>query len=104
VMTGYALALVIAWGVESGWEPVRHLLPSLARGLAAAAAAVAIAYPLVQAMLGSGGISLLRASTAALIGGLTAVAAFLGVSYLLRSPELAELRRRRRPGPGPSVS
>ncbi len=103
VMTAYAIALLIAWGVDSGWGPVRQLLPAVARGLAAGAAAVLIGYPLVEALLGAGGVTLLRALLVGLVGGLTAVAAFLVVSYLLRSPELGELRRRRRGGPDPSV-
>ncbi len=103
VMTAYALALLVAWGVDSGWAPVRQLLPSVARGLGAAAAAVLVGYPLVEALLGSGEVTLPRALLVGLVGGITVVAAFLVVSYLLRSPELAELKRRRRGGPDPSV-
>jgi putative peptidoglycan lipid II flippase len=94
VLTAYALALLVAWGLDAGWAPVRLLVPSLLRGLAAAAVAVLIAYPLVTALFGNGDISPLGGLWVALVGGLTTLAAFLGVSYLLKAPELAELRRR----------
>jgi len=94
VMSAYALALLVAWGLDSGWAPVRLLLPSLLRGLVAAGAAGVIAYPLVQALFGDGDLSIIGGLAAAALGALTTVAAFLGVSYLLRSPELTELRRR----------
>ena len=94
VMTVYALALLVAWGRDSGWAPVRLLLPSLLRGLISAGVAGLIAYPLVQAMFGDGEMSIIAGLAAAAVGAVTTVAAFLGVSYLLRAPELNELRRR----------
>jgi putative peptidoglycan lipid II flippase len=94
VMSAYALALLVAWGRDSGWEPVRLLVPSLLRGLLAAAVAALITYPLVQALFGDGELSLIRGLASTGVGGLTVGAAFLGVSYLLRAPELSELRRR----------
>lgn len=100
VMTAYAAALLVAMGVDSGWEPVRRLLPSIGRAVVAGAAAILVSYPLVQAMLGEGPVSLFRGLVVAAIGGLTTLAGFLGVAYLLKSPELGELRRRRRAGPG----
>jgi hypothetical protein len=53
-----------------------------------------IAYPLVQAMFGATDLSIVGGLIAALVGALTTVAAFLGVSLLLRAPELTELRGR----------
>jgi peptidoglycan biosynthesis protein MviN/MurJ (putative lipid II flippase) len=94
VMTAYALGLLVAWGFDSGWAPVRLLIPSLLRGLIAAAIAALIAYPLVQAMFGATDLSIVGGLIAALVGALTTVAAFLGVSLLLRAPELTELRGR----------
>jgi putative peptidoglycan lipid II flippase len=94
VMSVYALALLVAWGLDSGWEPVRLLLPSLFRGLLAAGVAVLVAYPLVQALFDDGDLSVIEGLGAAALGGLTAVAAFLAVSYVLRAPELSELRRK----------
>ena len=94
VMTAYALGLLVAWGFDSGWAPVRLLIPSLLRGLIAAAIAALIAYPLVQAMFGETDLSIVGGLIAALVGALTTVAAFLGVSLLLRAPELTELRGR----------
>jgi putative peptidoglycan lipid II flippase len=96
VMSGYALALLVALGVDSGWAPVRLLLPSLLRGLVAAGSAALVAYPLVGVMFGDGDLSIAAGLAAAAIGALTTLAAFLAVSYLLRAPELDELRRRRR--------
>ena len=95
VMTGYALGMLVAWGFDSGWEPVRRLLPSLARGLAAAVASVLVALPLVNAFFGESDVNVWSGLGAVVIGGLTALAVFLGVSYLLRSPELRQLTRRR---------
>ena len=40
------------------------------------------------------GLSVLEGLAAAALGGLTTVAAFLGVAYLLRAPELRDLLRR----------
>jgi putative peptidoglycan lipid II flippase len=95
VMTAYAIALLVAWGLDAGWAPVRLLLPSLLRGVVAAGAAALVAYPLVQALFGDGDLSIIGGLAAAALGGLTTLAAFLGVSYLLKAPELGELRRKR---------
>ena len=95
VMTGYALGLMLAWGRDSGWEPVRRLAPSLARGLVSAGAAAAVGWPLVNALSGDGVLTVWAGLGVGLVGGLTALAAFLLVAYLLRSPELARLGRSR---------
>ena len=94
VITGYALAMLVAWGFDSGWAAVRRLAPSLLRGLVAAAAAIAVALPLTNALFGSGDLAFWGGLGAALVGGVTALATFLVVAYVLRSPELKELRRR----------
>lgn len=96
VMTGYALAMLAAWGTDSGWEPVRRLLPSFGRGLLAAGVAAAVALPLTNAIFGDGDLTVLQGLGSAAVGGLTALAAFLVVAYLLRSPELRDLAPRRR--------
>ncbi len=94
VMTAYALALLVAWGLDSGWSPVRSLVPSILRGLIAAAVAAVVAYPIVSSMFGGENLDLWEAIAAAAVGGLTTIAVFLGVSYLLRAPELRDLMRR----------
>jgi putative peptidoglycan lipid II flippase len=94
VMTGYAIALLVAWGLDAGWEPVRALVPSLLRGLTAAAVAALLASPLVGVLFDEEGMTLLQGLAAAALGGLTTVSAFLAVSYLLRAPELRDLLRR----------
>lgn len=94
VMTAYAVALLVAWGLDAGWAPVQALVPSLLRGLVAAGLAALLAYPLVRAIFHNGDLSLLQGLGAAVLGGLTTVAVFLGVSYLLRAPELRDLLRR----------
>lgn len=96
IMTAYALAMLAAWGFDSGWEPVRRILPSLGRGLIAAAVGAGVAWPLVNALFGDGGLSVAGGLAAAAVGGLTALAGFLVVAYLLRSPELRDLLARRR--------
>ncbi len=94
IITGYALALLVAWGFDSGWAAVRQLAPSLLRGLFAAAVAAAVALPLTNALFGGDDLSFWGGLGSAVVGGVTAVAAFLVVAYALRSPELRELRRR----------
>ncbi len=96
VMTAYALALVAAWGRDSGWSPVRKLLPSFARGVVSAAVAALVAAPLVNRLFDQGDLTVLGSLGAAAIGGITALAAFILVAYLLRAPELKELLARRR--------
>ncbi len=95
VITAYAIALLVAWGIDSGWGAVRLLLPTLLRSVSAAGVAALVGYPLVNALFGGGDLSIIGGLAAAALGGLTTLAAFLGVSYLLRAPELGELRRRR---------
>ena len=94
VITGYALAMLVAWGFDSGWLAVRQLAPSLLRGLFAAAVAAGIALSLLDAVFGSAELTFWGELGAALVGGFTALATFLVVAYALRSPELRELRRR----------
>jgi putative peptidoglycan lipid II flippase len=94
VMTAYAIALLVAWGLDSGWAAVRALVPSILRGLAAAAVAALAAYPLVTALFDESDLSLFEGLAAAVVGGLTVVAVYLGVSALLRAPELRDLLRR----------
>ena len=93
IITGYALAMLMAWGFDSGWAAVRRLVPSLVRGLLAATAAAAVTLPLTNALFGGDDLTFWAGLGSAVVGGLTALAAFAGVAYLLRSPELRELRR-----------
>ena len=94
VMSGYALAMAAAWGVDSGWKAVGELVPSLLRGAVAALAAALAAAPLVNALAPAGVLTAARGLAALLAGGVTAVAVFAGISYLLRSPELGAILRR----------
>ncbi|HLE95518.1 MAG TPA: lipid II flippase MurJ, partial [Acidimicrobiia bacterium] len=94
VMSGYALALLAAWGSDSGWPAVREVGISLLRGLVAAGAAVLLARPVVNAVFSEGELTILGGLGAAALGGLTALAGFLVVSYLLRAPELKKIMRR----------
>lgn len=96
VMTGYAVGMTIAWGRDSGWSAVRDLLPSLVRGVIAAGVAGLAGWPVVSGLFGQGKLNILAGIGSVGLGGLTVVAAFLAVSYLLRSPELTELTRRAR--------
>ncbi len=94
VISGYAAGLVIAWGRDSGWRWARQLLPSLARGLAAALLAALAGWAVVNRLFDGGDPTILAGVGASLIGGMTVLAAFLVVSYLLRAPELVEVARR----------
>jgi putative peptidoglycan lipid II flippase len=93
VMTAYAVALLVAWGLDSGWAPVKALVPSILRGLAAAGVAILAAYPLVTSLFDDD-MTLFEGLLALVVGGLTAGALFLGTSALLRAPELRDLLRR----------
>ncbi len=94
VMTGYAAGMAIAWARDSGWDAVRALLPSLARGLVAAVVAGLAGWPVVSGLLGNGELTVLAGVGSAALGGITVIAAFLGASYFLRSPELSDITRR----------
>lgn len=93
-ISGYAIGMLIAWGADSGWRFVRDVAPSLLRGATAATVAGLVAWPLVASLSGEGDLSVWAGLGSALVGGLTVVAAFLGVSYVLRAPELREIARR----------
>jgi putative peptidoglycan lipid II flippase len=95
VMTGYAIGLLVAWGRDSGWSAVRRSLPSLGRSTLAAGVAAAATLPLVDALFGIGPVTVWGGIAAVLLGGLTVLAIFLGMAFLLRSPELEELASRR---------
>jgi hypothetical protein len=53
-----------------------------------------MAYPLVRVLFDEEGLSLVEGLAATALGGLTTLAAFLGMAYLLRAPELRDLLRR----------
>jgi putative peptidoglycan lipid II flippase len=91
VMIGYALGLLVAWGYDSGWEAVRRLAPAFIRSMISAAVAGGMGLLVADAILGDGVITVGSALAAGAVGGLTTLAAFLGVSTLLRSPEMAEV-------------
>ncbi len=94
VMTAYALGLLVAWGFDSGWEPVRRLAPAFLRALVSAGVAAAAGWAVADAISGEGAIRLLTALFEALVAGSVTVAVFLGTSWLMRSPEMREVIRR----------
>ncbi len=94
IISGYAIGLAVAWGLDSGWTWARQLLPSLTRGIVAAVAAGLVARPLVGVLFGDGELTTLSGLGSAVVGGLTVVAAFMAVSLLLRSPELRDIAGR----------
>lgn len=91
VMSAYALAMLVAWGFDSGWAAVGSLAPAFGRGLLAAGVAAVVASPLVSALIGDGPITVWSGLGVGLVGGVTTLAAFLGVSLLIRSPEIREV-------------
>lgn len=95
VMIGYALGMLLAWGRDSGWAAVRRLAPAFLRSMVSAAVAGTLGVLVVNALLGDASVTVLSALWVGAVGGLTALAAFLGVSALLRSPEMTEVLRRR---------
>lgn len=93
IMNGYALGMLVAWGYDSGWEAVRRLLPAFVRGLAAAAIAAAAGWAVVNGLFQPDS-SVGDAIGIAALGGAIAMLLFVGVSRMLRSPELSEVLRR----------
>ena len=94
VMIGYALGLLVAWGYDSGWAPVRRLAPVFIRSMLSAGAAAGLGLVVANAMMGEGTLTILSGLAVAVVAGLTTLAAFLGTSALLRAPEMGEVLRR----------
>lgn len=94
VMIAYALGMLIAWGYDSGWAAVGRLAPVFARSMISAGVAAALGLLLVNALLGDQPITVGSGFVVALSGGITALAIFLGVSALMRAPEMSEALRR----------
>lgn len=99
VMTGYAFGLLVAWGSDAGWEGVRRIAPSFARGLLAAGIAAAIGFPLVRAVMPEANPGFVVTAGVAMLGAVTTMAAFLMIAWILRAPELSALRNRGRATP-----
>jgi putative peptidoglycan lipid II flippase len=95
IMVAYSLGMLAAWGYDSGWGPVRRLLPAFLRGMLSAALAAAVGLFVVNAISGDGAMTVLGGLGVSLVGGLTTLAAFLGLSALFRSPEMGEILARR---------
>lgn len=91
IMVAYSLGMLVAWGYDSGWEPVRRLLPALTRGMLSAVIAAAMGLLVVNALLGEETMTVLAGIGIGLLGGLTTLAAYLGISALVRSPEMGEV-------------
>lgn len=64
------------------------------RAMVAAGVAAILGWLVADAMIGDDPITVLSGLGVALVAGLTTLAAFLGVSRLLRSPEMAEVLSR----------
>ena len=94
-ITLYAIAMVLAWGIDSGWAPIKSMTPSVLRGLAAAVAAAAPALPLTNAMFNAEDPGFWGGMAALAVGAVTVVTAFIGIALLLGSPEISELKTRR---------
>jgi hypothetical protein len=93
-MIGYALGLLVAWGYDSGWEPVRRLAPSFLRSMTSAAVAGGVGWVLGNAIVGEGPVSILDGLLVMVVAGATTLALFLGISRLLGSTELREVLSR----------
>jgi putative peptidoglycan lipid II flippase len=94
VMIGYALGLLVAWGYDSGWAPVRRLAPVFFRSMLSAGAAAGLGLLVANAMMGESTLTILSGLAVAVVAGVTTLAAFLGSSALLRAPEMGEVLRR----------
>lgn len=94
VMVGYALGLLAAWGFDSGWPAVGRLAPAFLRSMIAAGVAAGLGWLVADALMSPGPLSIGAALVTSLVAGAATLAAFLGVSALLRSPEMREVLRR----------
>jgi putative peptidoglycan lipid II flippase len=94
VMIGYAVGMLVAWGYDSGWAPVRQLAPAFLRSMLSAAVAAGLGWVVVDAMIGDGELSILSGFGIAVVAGIITLAAFIGMSALLRAPEMGEVLRR----------
>ena len=94
-ISAYAIGMTVAWGRDSGWSWVKQLAPSIGRGTVAAVVAGLAGWPVVGALFGEGETTVGSGLGSVFVGGLTVLAAFLVVSYLLKSPELSDMTRRR---------
>lgn len=94
VMTAYALGLLVAWGFDSGWAPVRRLAPAFLRSIVSAGVAAAVGWVVVDAIGVGDTITLLRALVVTTVAGAITLTVFLGTSWVLRSPEMREVLRR----------
>jgi putative peptidoglycan lipid II flippase len=94
IMYGYALGLAVAWGRDSGWGAVRSVAASLGRALLAGGAAILAGWLVVEAVTGDDPLTVLSSLGVGVVGGLTALAAFLLVAALIRAPELREVLSR----------
>ena len=56
---------------------------------------MAAGLPLIKGLFGNGELQIFQGLGAVAAGGVTAVATFLAVSYLLRAPELRDLTTRK---------
>ncbi len=94
VMIAYALGLLVAWGYDSGWGPVKRLTPAFLRAMLSAAVAAGLGLLVANAMMGEDPPTVVSSIGVSLVAGLTTLAAFLTVSWLARSPEMREVLRR----------
>jgi putative peptidoglycan lipid II flippase len=94
VMIGYALGLLVAWGFDSGWGPVRRLAPAFLRSMVAAAVAAGLGHLVANAMLGGTELTILWGLVVTVVAGSTTLAAFLATATALRAPELREILHR----------
>lgn len=94
VMVGYALGLLVAWGYDSGWDPVRRLAPAFVRAMVSAAVAAGLGLMVANAMLETAELTIPWGLAVAGVGGVTTLGAFVATAWVLRSPEMAEILRR----------
>jgi peptidoglycan biosynthesis protein MviN/MurJ (putative lipid II flippase) len=91
VMIAYALGLLVAWGYDSGWAAVRRLAPAFLRSMVSAAIAGGVGWYLADLMIGDDAITVVSGLVVTVVAGLSTLALFLGLSRLLRSPEMGEV-------------
>ncbi len=94
VMTGYALAMLVAWGTDVGRHHVLRLVPSLARGGVAAVMAGIAGSQAAAWVTPDAGFGLARGVAAVATGVVVTLGVFVGIAVISGAPEWRLLVRR----------
>ncbi len=96
-VTGYAVALFLVWHQRTGFRDTSGVLRTAARSLLSASAAGLAGWKVADLILSETGLTFPGSLLAVLVGLLVVSGVYLGLSWLLGSPELRQLAGRLSP-------